>query len=64
MKTYKVVRRFFSEKEPVEMASGLSLAAAKAWCRQPDTSSRTARSDEAVAFTQAHGPWFDGFEEE
>lgn len=64
MSTYKIVRRFFKDYEPQIIATGLDLDEAKAHCKDPETSSRTATQPEPVALTQSHGPWFDGYEEE
>lgn len=59
---YNIVRMFFNGgKEVIE--EDVSLEEAKAHCRDPETSSRTATSPEAVALTEARGVWFDGFEE-
>jgi len=61
-KTYKIVRTYFDGHKPKVMETGLSLADAREWCRDPETSSRTATSKEAVAHTAKYGPWFDGYD--
>ncbi len=62
--TYEIVR-FYQGDHPQEViATGLSLEDAKAHCNDPETSSRTATGAEAVARTEEHGPWFDGFRAE
>jgi hypothetical protein len=43
---------------------GLTLDEAQEHCRDPETSSSTATSDEAQALTDERGPWFDGYDEE
>jgi hypothetical protein len=60
---YKVVRMFFEEHEPVVVAKYMTLAEAQEWCRDPETSSSTATSAEAVARTEKYGAWFDGYDE-
>lgn len=66
MQTYKIVR-FYQNNEDLNrtvVTRGLTLEQAQAHCNDPETSSRTATSPEAVARTEAHGAWFDGYEEE
>lgn len=63
MDTYKIVRMYFKGKRKT-VATGLSLEAAQAHCRNPETSSRTATGSKAQARTRKHGPWFDGYEQE
>jgi hypothetical protein len=55
---------FFGEHPRQIVAKGLTLAEAQEWCRDPETSSSTATSAEAVARTEKYGAWFDGYEEE
>lgn len=63
--TYKVLRMYFNEKKPTEIIrAGLSLEEARSHCRNPETSSRHATSEEAAARTYKYGPWFDGYEKE
>ena len=64
--TYKIVR-FYRDDEELNrtvVTRGLTLEQARAHCNDPETSSSTATSAEAVARTKAHGPWFDGYEED
>jgi hypothetical protein len=63
--TYKIIR-FHANSYDLnhEVARGLTLAEAQAHCTDPQTSSRTATAPEAVAYTAANGPWFDGYREE
>lgn len=63
METYKIVRMHF-EGDTVTMQTGLTLEEAQEHCRDPETSSRTCTSEEACAYTENHGQWFDGYEEE
>jgi len=60
---YQVVRMFFEERDPVVVAKFMTLDEAQAWCRDPETSSSTATSAEAVARTAELGAWFEGYEE-
>ena len=64
--TYRIVR-FYRDNDELDrtvVARGLTLEQAQAHCDDPETSSRTATSPEAVDRTKRHGPWFDGYEEE
>jgi len=65
MTTYKIVRMF--QRDGVSnrvIKRGLTLDEAQAHCRDPQTSSRTATTRDAVRRTQRLGPWFDGYEQE
>jgi hypothetical protein len=62
--TYSIVR--FYQLRPIgehteTIKEGLTLSEAQAHCHDPETSSRTATSEEAIDHTREHGPWFDGF---
>lgn len=64
--TYRIVR-FFRDCEDLNrtvVRRGLTQEQAQAHCHDPETSSSTATSPEALARTQQHGPWFDGWEED
>lgn len=66
MTTYRIVR-FFRDDIDLNrsiVTRGLTKEQAQAHCNDPETSSSTATSSEAVARTKAHGPWFDGWEED
>lgn len=63
--TYTIVRRFFdSDYAPELVAVGLTLAEAREWCSDPETSSETCTSPVAVERTALCGPWFDSYEKE
>ena len=65
MSTYRIVRMFqnpFLHTRVIKR--GLTLEEAQRWCRDPETSSRTATSTNARQRTMAYGAWFDGYEEE
>jgi len=65
MTTYNIERFYLDRDKDTEVVkTGLSLQEAQAHCRDPETSSSTATTPEALARTQAHGFWFDGCEEE
>ena len=62
---YRIVRYYRSERYPSEtIAHGLTLEDARAHCADPESSSRTATSAEAVDRTKTLGDWFDGYEEQ
>lgn len=64
--TYRIVR-FYQDNDDLNhttITRGLTLEQAQAHCNDPETSSTTATSPEAVERTRVHGPWFDGFEKE
>jgi hypothetical protein len=64
MATYKVFR-FYQDGHPKRtIRTGLSLAEAQEHCQDPETSSRTATSDEAREHTAEYGEWFDGYDAE
>lgn len=61
----KILRFYYSDDHDTEtIATGLTPEQAIAHCTDPETSSTTATSPEAVARTEAKGPWFDGHEDE
>jgi hypothetical protein len=63
--TYKVVR-FYQDPdiERETVATGLTLTEAQEWCKNPETSSSTAKSTNARTVTSRYGAWFDGYEAE
>jgi hypothetical protein len=64
-KTYRIVRMHYNQDIPNRcIKRHLTLEEAQTWCKNPETSSKTATSKEAVAYTASRGYWFDGFEEE
>lgn len=64
MTLYNIVRfyRDFPERNRV-IDVGLTLEEAQAHCKDPETSSRSAKSAEAKLHTQRNGDWFDGYTE-
>ncbi len=63
METYRIVRMYFEGGKRV-IQTGLSLEDAQEHCNDPETSSSTCTSAEAVRRTKQRGPWFDGYEQE
>jgi len=63
-KVYKIVRQFYNGSRKRTVKTGLTLAEAQAHCSDPETSSKTATTAKARAYTQKRGPWFDGYTEE
>lgn len=62
--TYKIVRRFKDDYEPVVMERGMTLEAAQEHCKNPETSSSTCKLPASRRYTETYGQWFDGYEEE
>ncbi len=63
--TYRIVRVHYNEDIPKRcIKRHLTLEEAQNWCRDPETSSKTATSKSAVAYTASRGAWFDAYEEE
>jgi len=64
MGEFRIVRTYRGDVPSEIMASGLTLGEAQEWCRDPETSSSTATSSEAVARTAQLGDWFDGYQDQ
>ena len=64
--TYRIRRFYFDcpERHGEVIATGLTLDEAQEHCSDPETSSSTCTEAESVARTEAHGAWFDGYDEE
>lgn len=62
--TYKIIRFHRDEERRVVMYRGLSLEEAQEHCKDPETSSSTCTDVDCLVYTELHGPWFDGYEEE
>lgn len=62
MDNYAVVR-FYADLdiEAETLATGVSLAEAREWCEDDESSSATAKSPEAVRLTKNYGDWFIGY---
>jgi hypothetical protein len=61
--TYEIVRFYFKNGSRT-LKRGLTLDEAQAHCKNPETSSQTAKGYAARKRTERLGPWFDGFREE
>lgn len=64
--TYRIVR-FFKDRDDLNrevITAGLTLEQAQAHCDNPETSSTTATTPQALKRTVECGPWFDGYEKE
>lgn len=65
MTTYQIIRVYMDESVPPKVIkTGLTLEEALEWCKDPETSSRTATSDKAREHTARYGLWFDGYGQE
>lgn len=63
-KTYKIRRFHFRDNEStVTVKTGLTLEEAQEHCSDPETSSQTC-GPEGDKYTEVHGPWFEGYDEE
>lgn len=61
--SYRIVRFYYEGRvRRRTIATGLSLEQAQAWCRDPETSSRTCKGKAGKRRTRLMGPWFDGYE--
>jgi len=64
-KRFRIVRRHYHDSlEDQIIATGLTMEEAKAHCKDKETSSQTATSPEALAYTAEYGSWYDGYAEE
>ena len=61
MEAYKIIR-FFEHGRSRTIKRGLSLEAAREWCRRPDTSSSTCTPVRAREVSRGRGRWFDGYD--
>lgn len=59
---YEIIRKYFNGDNRL-IATGLTLEEAKAHCNDPETSSSTCTTAEALEETERYGQWFDCFEE-
>ena len=59
---YRVFRHYADGGREL-VADYCTLDEARAHCNDPETSSSTATSAEALARTAERGPWFDGYAE-
>ena len=61
---YKIVRYYFEGREPQVIRRNVTKDAAMEWCSDRETSSKTATSPRALAYTEINGEWFDGWTED
>ena len=65
MEKYKIVRGYFRDgKGKRTIERGLTLEEAQAYCKDPETSSKTCTNSAGKRRTKMYGPWFDGYEKE
>ena len=63
---YKIIRTYSKDRSSHfrrTIASGLTLEEAQAYCRNPESSSRTCTRPQLLRMTRERGPWFDGYDE-
>lgn len=64
-KRYKIIRQHYHDSvEDRVLATGLTLKEAQAHCKDKETSSKSATTPEARAYTAKYGPWFGGYADE
>jgi hypothetical protein len=62
---YKIVRHYMNgNPNSKTIRRGLTLAEAQEHCKDPETSSSTARKAAGRTRTRQLGPWFDGYTED
>lgn len=62
--SYQIIRFYADDEKLKEIVMTVqTLEEAQEHCNDPETSSRTATSDEARARTRQFGQWFDGYQE-
>ena len=59
---YTIRRKFFRSDRTVTLDTMCTLEYAQAWCRDPNSSSRTCTTSEGKRRTKRSGPWFDIYE--
>lgn len=64
MSTYKIIRFHRDNDRRDVLYRGLTLEEAQEHCKNPETSSSTCTQMYGITYTEQHGPWFDGYEEE
>lgn len=65
MDKYKIVRNYYSAKiRRRTILTGLTLEQAQEHCKNPETSSSTAKGAKAARITRRVGMWFEGYTKE
>jgi hypothetical protein len=65
VKRYMIVRFHAADGYgPVKRRHGLTLEEAREHCRDPESSSSTAKGVVAILYTAEYGTWFDGYTED
>ena len=59
---HHIIRFYQNDKKTVIIKTGLTEEQAKAHCNDPETSSKSATSKDAIAHTKKYGPWFDAWD--
>ena len=61
---YKIIRFHKDTGDKKVISEGLTIKQAKKHCSNPETSSRTCENELNIKYTEQHGQWFDGYEQE
>lgn len=64
MSTYRITRFYEGDVPNQTIRTGMSEQEAKLHCRNPESSSNTAKSHAARQHTARYGRWFDGYSED
>lgn len=64
LKKFRIVRVFFEGYPDKTIKRGMTLQEARAWCKDPETNSSTAKSKKAQRLLEKYGEWYDGFAED
>ena len=64
LKKFRIVRVFFEGYPDKTIKRGMTLQEARAWCKDPETNSSTAKSKKAQSLLEKYGEWYDGFAED
>lgn len=59
--SYKIQRLYYRSNRRTTLHTRMTLEEAQAYCKDPETSSRTATSAAATSRTRRLGPWFDAY---
>lgn len=59
---YNIIRFYQNDRPSKIVKKVYTLEEAQQHCNDPETSSKTATSKDAIAHTKKYGAWFDGYD--